>query len=248
MRMGRTSLLATGLALLGWMVGAGLTTAQTEAPVPQLKTTQEQASYAIGMNIGRQLRGDGVEVNVAALIQGIKDAVAGTQPRLSEEQRAAALQAFAQAIEMKRQQQQQAAGEKNKREGEAFLAANKTKEGVVTLPSGLQYKVLKKGTGQSPTMTDKVKVHYHGTLIDGTVFDSSVQRGEPISLPVGGVIRGWSEALQLMKVGDKWRLFIPSELAYGPRGAGNVIGPNSVLVFDVELLDIEKGQPQQPQE
>jgi FKBP-type peptidyl-prolyl cis-trans isomerase FklB len=124
--------------------------------------------------------------------------------------------------------------------GEAFLAENAKKEGVKTTASGLQYKVLKSGTGESPKPTDKVKVHYHGTLIDGTVFDSSVQRGEPISFPVGGVIQGWVEALQLMKVGDKWQLFIPARLAYGENSPGSGIPPNSVLIFEVELLAIEK--------
>jgi len=129
---------------------------------------------------------------------------------------------------------------KNKVAGEQFLAENKSKPGVVTLPSGLQYIILKEGTGAKPTAADKVKTHYHGTLIDGTVFDSSVERGEPISFPVGGVIKGWTEALQLMPVGSKWKLFIPSELAYGDRQAGPKIGPGSALIFDVELLDIEK--------
>jgi FKBP-type peptidyl-prolyl cis-trans isomerase FklB len=129
---------------------------------------------------------------------------------------------------------------KNREAGLKFLAENKTKPGVVTLPDGLQYLVLKEGTGPKPTINDKVKTHYHGTLIDGTVFDSSVDRGQPISFPVGGVIKGWTEALQLMPVGSKWRLFIPSELAYGDRGAGPKIGPGAALVFEVELLAIEQ--------
>lgn len=129
---------------------------------------------------------------------------------------------------------------KNKAEGEKFLADNKAKAGIVTLPSGLQYQVIKEGTGAKPTINDKVKTHYHGMLIDGTVFDSSVDRGEPISFPVSGVIKGWTEALQLMPVGSKWRLFIPADLAYGDRQAGAKIGPGSTLIFDVELLDIEQ--------
>ena len=139
--------------------------------------------------------------------------------------------------EMSKAQKQ---GEVNKQQGAAFLAANKSKPGVKTTASGLQYKVLKAGNGPTPKATDKVRTHYHGTLIDGTVFDSSVQRGEPAEFPVSGVIRGWTEALQLMKVGDKWQLFIPSELAYSARGAGGVIGPNSTLVFEIELLEILK--------
>ena len=134
---------------------------------------------------------------------------------------------------------QRTAGGQNQRDGVAFLAANKAKQGVVALPSGLQYQVIKKGAGPTPKVTDTVRTHYHGTLINGTVFDSSVERGEPAEFPVGGVIRGWTEALQLMKVGDKWRLVIPPELAYGPRGAGGKIGPNAVLVFEIELLGIK---------
>ena len=134
---------------------------------------------------------------------------------------------------------QKAAGEKNLKDGEAYLAANTKKEGVKATKSGLQYKVLKEGKGKTPKATDSVKVHYHGTLIDGSVFDSSVERGEPISFPVGGVIAGWTEALQLMKEGDKWQLVIPSKLAYGEQGPGGKIGPNSTLIFDVELLAVE---------
>jgi FKBP-type peptidyl-prolyl cis-trans isomerase FklB len=134
-------------------------------------------------------------------------------------------------------------GDKNKREGETFLVGNKTKEGVTTRPSGLQYQVLRSGTGASPKATDTVKVHYEGTLLDGKVFDSSIKRNEPAVFPVNGVIAGWTEAMQLMRVGDKWRLFIPSELAYGARGAGDLIGPNAVLIFDVELLDIVAPPP-----
>jgi FKBP-type peptidyl-prolyl cis-trans isomerase len=139
----------------------------------------------------------------------------------------------------KMQAKHKAAGDKNLKEGDDFLTANGKKEGVKTLPSGLQYKVIKSGTGRSPKATDTVKVHYNGTLTDGTVFDSSVQRGEPATFPVNQVIPGWTEALQLMKEGDKWQLYIPSKLAYGEQGAGGKIGPNSALIFDVELLSIE---------
>ena len=203
-----------------------------------LQTTQDQASYAVGLNIARSLKSDGFAVNVDALIQGIRDAFAGTPPRLTDEQCQAAMKVIQQELMAKQEGQRKVAGSKNRQEGQAFLAANGKKEGVTTLPSGLQYKVVKSGTGPTPKLTDTVRTHYHGTLIDGTVFDSSVKRGEPISFPVGGVIRGWTEALQLMKVGDKWQLFIPSELAYGPHGAGAVIGPDSVLIFEIELLGI----------
>jgi FKBP-type peptidyl-prolyl cis-trans isomerase FklB len=203
-------------------------------PAVTLQTTQDQASYALGLSIARQFKAEGLAVNVDAFAQAIRDVFAGTPPRLTDEQCQAAMTALQQELMAK----QTEAGSKNRQAGQAFLAANGKKEGVVTLPSGLQYKVLKSGNGPTPKLTDKVRTHYHGTLIDGTVFDSSVQRGEPISFDVGGVIKGWTEALQLMKVGDKWQLFIPSELAYGPRRAGELIGPDSVLIFEIELLGI----------
>ncbi len=159
---------------------------------------------------------------------------------LSEAERKETLDNFRKEMMAKMESKQKTDGGKNLKEGEAFLAANAKKEAVTTLPSGLQYKVLKSGKGKSPKATDTVKVHYHGTLLDGTVFDSSVERGEPATFPVNGVIPGWVEALQIMKEGDKWQLTIPPKLAYGERGAGGKIGPNSVLVFDVELLSIEK--------
>ncbi|MBC8357255.1 MAG: FKBP-type peptidyl-prolyl cis-trans isomerase [Planctomycetes bacterium] len=208
-------------------------------PAPGYKTTVEQASYGIGTNIGRNLKADGLEISVEALAQGIKDVLAGSELRLTQAQIKAALDAFQKEMAAKSSARGKATGEKNIRDGKAFLAGNKAKRGVVTLPSGLQYAVLKKGNGPSPKVTDTVRTHYHGTLISGEVFDSSVERNEPATFPVGGVIRGWTEALQLMKVGSKWRLFVPSELAYGSRGAGADIGPHAVLIFDVELLAIE---------
>lgn len=208
-------------------------------PSPAYKTTLDQASYGIGINIGENLKSDGLEINVEALAQGIKDAMSNAKPRLDQAQIAAALQAFQQEMEAKSAERGKLVGEKNMRDGKAFLAANKIKQGVVTLPSGLQYAVLTQGNGPKPKITDTVRTHYHGTLLDGSVFDSSVERNEPATFPVGRVIRGWTEALQLMPVGSKWRLFVPSELAYGPQGAGADIGPHAVLVFDVELLGIE---------
>lgn len=220
------------------LVACGQETPNNALPAPVYKTTLDQASYGIGINIGENLKADGLEINVEALAQGIKDAFANAKPRLDQAQIAAALQAFQQEMQAKSAARAKVAGEKNLGEGRAFLAANKTKQGVVTLPSGLQYAVLKQGNGPSPKLTDTVRTHYHGTLLDGTVFDSSVEREEPATFPVGRVIRGWTEALQLMNVGSKWRLFVPSELAYGPQGQGP-IGPHAVLVFDVELLGIE---------
>ena len=170
--------------------------------------------------------------------------MAGEKLAVSEEEAARVMQAFQQSAQAAREKRAREAAEKNKKEGEAFLAANKKKPGVVALPSGLQYKVLKEGTGKSPKATDMVTVHYRGTLIDGTEFDSSYSRNEPATFEVGQIIPGWVEALQLMKAGAKWQLFIPSELAYGEQGAGPQIGPNSVLLFEVELLSI--GQPRPP--
>jgi FKBP-type peptidyl-prolyl cis-trans isomerase FklB len=232
------------------MVGVSAVQAQTGAPPAKpgapaanpadpLSTTAGQASYAIGMNIGNSIKNDGLEVNLQALVAGIADAMAGNKSKLTDAQAQAAVQEFVTAMQARQAERMKSAGDKNKRDGEAFLATNKQKQGVVTLPSGLQYMVIKAGNGKQPKLTDTVTTHYHGTLIDGTVFDSSVARGEPATFSVGGVIRGWTEALQLMKVGDKWRLFVPSELAYGPRSPSPEIGPNSVLVFDVELLNIE---------
>ena len=209
-----------GIALMAACVRAEAPKAPAEPAEVQLKTNVDQASYAIGLNIGRSLKSELAEVNLEALLSGIRDTMAGAKPRLTDQQMQAAMQTFQQEMRAKMQQQRQQSGDKNKAEGQAFLAENGKKAGVVTLPSGLQYTVLKKGNGPSPKLNDTVRTHYHGTLINGTVFDSSVERGEPATFPVGGVIRGWTEALQLMKVGDKWRLFLPSELAYGPDGAG----------------------------
>lgn len=211
-----------------------------------MKTAEDSVSYAIGMNIGNGVRQDSININPDILAQGIRDAMA-QKTVLNDTQVQAVMGAFQQRMmakqqeKMMRQQDSLAkAGEGNKARGEAFLAQNKTKEGVVTLPSGLQYQVQTEGTGPMPKATDNVEVHYHGTLIDGTVFDSSVERGQPVTFNVSGVIPGWTEALQLMKVGSKWKLFIPAELAYGVNPQpGSKIGPNDALIFEVELLAIK---------
>jgi FKBP-type peptidyl-prolyl cis-trans isomerase FklB len=205
---------------------------------PDLKDPKQRASYAIGVNLATNFKRQGVEVDPKALAAGLAEAVAG-KPALTEAEVRETLNNFDKEMRDKMEAKAKEAGPKNLKEGQDFLAANAKKEGVKVLPSGLQYKVIKSGTGKTPKAADSAKVHYHGTLIDGTVFDSSVQRGEPISFPVGRVIPGWTEALQLMKEGDKWQLFIPSDLAYGPNGAGGPIGPNSVLIFEVELLAVE---------
>lgn len=205
-----------------------------------LSTTQLKASYAIGISIGKSLKADGLEVDIATLTEGLRASLTDQEPQLSVPQIREAISAFQQEMEVKVAERRKVQAEKNKVEGQEFLAKNGKRQGVVTLKSGLQYEVLKKGNGKQPTTKDRVKTHYHGTLLDGTVFDSSVERDEPISFGVTGVIAGWTEALQLMKEGDKWRLFVPSELAYQERGAGADIGPHATLVFEVELLEVEK--------
>lgn len=215
------------------------TTTHTAAP---LTTNKEKFSYALGMSMGKTLHRDGVEVEPALVMQGLKDTLAGGKTRLTDEEAQAAFTAIQGQVKQKMEAQRQEAGQTNNSEGAAFLAANKTKPGVIALPSGLQYKILKEGTGPKPAATDTVTCAYRGTLINGTEFDSSAKHGHPLSFPVNGVIKGWTEALQLMPVGSKWELFIPPDLAYGARGAGDDIGPNQTLIFEVELLSIDKNE------
>jgi len=224
---------------------AKTTAAKGTAPVA-LKTQKEKFSYALGMNLGMSLKKQSVEVDPVILSQGLKAALAGGKALLSPEEAQATLMEVQNDLRKKQQEKMQVAGEANKKDGAAFLASNKTKEGVVTLPSGMQYKILKEGTGVKPTATDSVVCNYRGTLINGTEFDSSYKRGQPATFPVVGVIKGWTEALQLMPVGSKWQLFIPSELAYGERGAGGDIGPNATLIFEVELMSIAEKPKAEP--
>jgi FKBP-type peptidyl-prolyl cis-trans isomerase FklB len=211
----------------------------TTAP---LTTRKQKFSYALGMNIGAglgsNLKKQSVEVDPNLVSQGLKDAMAGSKTRLTQEEAQAVLTEVQTEVRKQQTEKMQEAATKNKTEGEAFLAANKSKEGVVTLPSGLQYKILTAGTGPKPAATDSVVCNYRGTLINGTEFDSSYKRGQPATFGVSQVIKGWTEALQLMPVGSKWQLFIPSSLAYGERGPGE-IGPNATLIFEVELLSIQ---------
>jgi len=204
-----------------------------------LKTDKDKVSYGIGMSIGQDFKRQGVDVDVDILAQAIRDVLKGETPLMSQQEVQETLVKFKQKMVAKQEAMQKEEGEKNLKEGEAFLKANAKKEGVVTLPSGLQYQVLEKGTGKTPTKESTVTVDYKGTLVDGTVFDSSYDRGKPATFGVGKVIAGWTEALQLMKEGAKYRLFIPAKLAYGDRGAGPVIGPNSTLIFDVELKKVD---------
>ena len=213
---------------------------EKKAEAPALTTQEQKVGYAIGAQIGAQLAMTKDDIDSNALVAGLTDAMNGTALKLTDQQMQEAKMAFQKKVQEKAQKEMTKLAETNKAEGEKFLAENKTKEGVVTRPSGLQYKVIQAGTGATPTATDTVVTHYTGTLINGQVFDSSLQRGEPATFPVNGVIAGWTEALQHMKVGAKWQLFIPAELAYGERGAGQMIAPNSTLIFDIELLEIKK--------
>lgn len=205
-----------------------------------LKTQKEKASYALGMKIGGDLHKQGVNaaVDSALAARGFKDALSGSKSLLTEDEERAALMQLQTQVRDQQQAKAHEAGAGARKDGEAFLVANKGKEGVVTLPSGLQYKILTAGTGPKPTAADTVTCNYRGTLLNGKVFDSSYDRGKPESFPVGGVIKGWTEALQLMPVGSKWQLFIPADMAYGDRGAGSDIGPGETLIFEVELLSI----------
>ena len=191
------------------------------------------------MNIGAGMKKDGVDVDPSILEQGLKDALTGSKPLMTEAEAQTVMTEFRTEMIKKKQEEAQRVGEANKQAGQQFLLTNKTKEGVVTLPDGLQYKILKEGTGPKPAATDTVTVNYRGTLINGAEFDSSYKRNEPTTFGVNQVIKGWTEALQLMPVGSKWQLFIPSDLAYGERSPGAEIGPNSTLIFDVELLSIQ---------
>ncbi len=204
----------------------------------ELKTQKDKVSYAIGMDMGGSLKRNSIDVDIDALVQGLKDSLAGGKMLMTEQEQRDTLITFQKEFQAKQQEKMKAVAEKNKKEGEAFLEANKKKPGVKVLPSGLQYKVITEGKGASPKDTDTVTVNYRGTLIDGTEFDSSYKRNEPATFPVKGVIKGWTEALQLMKEGSKWQLFIPSNLAYGERGAGSAIGPNATLIFEVELIKV----------
>ncbi len=201
-----------------------------------MKYTEEQdkVSYCLGLSIASNLLTSGVKsISMEPFVEALETAYAGKKPELSPEEANKILQEFFGKVQAEQAEQAISGGKK-------FLAENGKKEGVTTLASGLQYEIITKGKGAKPTANDSVKCHYEGTLIDGTIFDSSIKRGEPAVFPINGVIKGWTEALQLMPVGSKWKLYIPSDLAYGAQGAGNIIGPHSTLIFEVELLEIQK--------
>lgn len=204
-----------------------------------LANLKDKTSYSIGVNLGKQLALTKDDINLDKFIVGLQDAFAGNDTKIPENEMQEAMASFREQMQKKQMAKQAEAADKNKAEGDAFLAANKKKDGVKVLESGLQYKVIKSGDGKSPTDKDTVVTHYKGNLINGDVFDSSYDRGQPATFPVTGVIKGWTEALQKMKVGDKWELYVPPELGYGANGAGQKIGPNSVLIFEIELLEIK---------
>ena len=211
----------------------------------QLKDQKDKVSYSIGLDIGFTFKKQNMDLNPDVLLVGIKDAL-NNKPQLTVEQTKEVMTAFQKDMLAKQEKVNKEASVKNVADGQRFLADNKTKEGVKTTASGLQYKVIKEGSGATPKTTDTVSVNYRGTLIDGTEFDSSYKRGEPITFPVTGVIPGWTEALQLMKVGSKYQLVIPANLAYGERSTGQTIGPNSTLIFEVELLGIQGSESPSP--
>lgn len=227
-------------ALFFFTVGVLAGAQEEEAETPaKPETVEEQVSYSLGINLGRNLLQQGAKLNLEFLVTGLKDGLSGAEALMSEEDMRVTMRAFQQGLAATQQERLSALGAKNKEQGEAFLAANKEREGVVTLPSGLQYEVIDTGSGPSPQAVDQVTVNYRGTLIDGTQFDSSYDRGQPATFPVAGIILGWSEALQLMNAGSKWKLYVPPDLAYGQRGAGAIIGPNATLIFEIQLLSIE---------
>ncbi len=221
-------------------LGIVLFTAQAGAADTDLiKTQKDKVSYGLGVDMARNFTRIGMELNADILMKGFKDALAGEKLLMTEEDMRATLNMYQMELRDKHMQAMKAQGEINKKEGDAFLAENKKKEGIAALPSGLQYKILKAGVGKKPKDTDTVECRYRGTLINGTEFDNSERTGKPATFRVAGVIPGWTEALKLMPVGSKWQLFVPSELAYGTRGAGAQIGPNATLIFEVELLAIK---------
>ena len=225
------------LNVLALLLVTGCVLAQ-ESPV--LKTQQDKINYGIGVGVARNFKNQGLEVDLDMVIRGMRDTLSGAQLLMTEEDLAKTMFAFQQEMQQKMAQARKLAAENNKKEGDAFLAENAKKEGVTVLPSGLQYKILKAGDGKIPAGTDSVECNYIGTFIDGTEFDNSYKSGKPLTLKIqGGVIPGWSEVLKLMPVGSKWRVFIPSQLAYGERGAGSQIGPDQTLIFEIELLAIK---------
>jgi FKBP-type peptidyl-prolyl cis-trans isomerase FklB len=214
-------------------------TGQAPAATAGLKTQKEKVSYAIGMEMGKGVKAQGIDVDPAILTQGLRDAMTGAKPQMTEDELKQVITGLQAEMRQKQMQAQEMAATENKTKGDAYLAENGKKDGVVTLPDGLQYKILTAGTGKKPGETDTVLCNYKGTFVDGTEFDSSAQAGKPVPFEVKNVIPGFKEVLQMMPTGSKWQVVVPSNLAYGERGAGGVIGPNSTLVFEIELVSIQ---------
>lgn len=213
----------------------------------ELKTEKDKISYSIGFDMGKNLKRNEIDIDPRIFMKAIQDVLSGGKPLMTEQEMRDSLMALQKDMAARKQEKMKAAGEKNRKEGEAFLTENKKKEGVKTLPSGLQYMILSEGNGKQPKATDTVTVQYRGTLIDGAEFDSSYQRGQPATFALNQVIKGWTEGVQLMKEGGKIRLFVPSELAYGDRGAGAQIGPGAALIFEIELLSVGQAPQGEPQ-
>ncbi len=228
---------ATAFLTLYGCQGSGSGGGDFNASTPADKN--EKVSYSIGYDIGSNFNNQSIDsLSLQQIMHGLQDGVNETDPALTDSAMGTLMKSFQQEVMAKQKKRRQQEAQTNKKKSEEFLAENKNKEGVQTTESGLQYKIMEEGSGPSPTAKDTVRVHYKGTLVDGTVFDSSIERGQPVEFPVGGVIKGWTEALQMMKEGAKWKLFIPPELGYGQRGTPGPIGPNDVLIFEVELLDV----------
>lgn len=223
--------------LLGLVLVTFAVSAFAKEPEAVLKTDKQKFSYTVGFQLGQNLKRQNLDVDPKIVAQGIEGALSGTASKLTTDEMHASIQAY----QKKEQEKTEALAKKNLEAGQAFLEANKKKAGVVMLPSGLQYKVITEGKGKQPKATDTVVAQYRGTLINGTEFDSSYKRNQPATFPVNGVIKGWQEILPLMKEGSKWQVYIPADLAYGPRGARGAIGPNEVLIFDIDLLSVKSG-------
>jgi FKBP-type peptidyl-prolyl cis-trans isomerase len=234
--------MAAVIAVLALSACEQQATEENAAAVVALETPEQRLSYGVAYGLGMNMQRDGMNVDVAAFSAGLSDAVAGAEKRLTDEEIQAEMMAFQERVTAEREQATNQLAQVNAQRSAAFLAENGNRDGVITTESGLQYEVLEAGEGATPGPDDRVQVHYRGTLVDGTEFDSSYARGEPVTFGVGQVIAGWTEALQLMPIGSKYKLYIPSELAYGAGGAGDRIGPNSALIFEVELLDIPSQQ------
>lgn len=224
-----------GILLAGVSVWVGVAAAASS----QLANQTDKASYALGVETGRSFKSHGIDLNASAFAQGLQDSLNGNNLLMTNDEITQQLKDFQRSASTKLQAQMQQAGQKNQQLGNAFMAANKERSGVTTTPSGLQYKIITQGAGRKPTANDTVTVEYEGRLLDGKIFDSSYERGQPATFPVNGVIQGWQEALQLMPEGSTWELYIPAKLAYGEQGAGGVIGPNQTLIFKVHLIQIQ---------